>query len=375
MDRFELGTRRFRMRFSYDVAAATDCDRSDVIRTRITLCLLLLALLLAGCGGPQPPVDNYLTRLGRSLDRDIEPAAERLAPLPRARDLQIDLLPGSIDLLDLFALRGCELNITIGKSNSSLGKVAADSQRLLLELEFLALAPACIQSLDTREDEELVTTLKAAVASKREQLPARIWNATLGGPEFRSFWKRPNRLADYPSATGSQVTTALARLAELSRLWMEGNFLAGLDELEDLLGDIRRGDGGELLASLDLQRSGLAAARPALDERLDPNPICFGKTPSPEGRIVDNVVRKYFIGEVQPWSVQVARRRADLMPPVLALEAQLSSITPAAYQSWVLERDLLLESAVAAPREHARSLAALLETCGLRPGVDPAKPG
>ncbi len=337
--------------------------------------MLVLAACLSSCSGSDAPVDNYLTRLGRSLDRNIEPEPERLPPLPRARDLQLDLLPGSIDLLDLLALRGCELTITIGKSNSSLGKVATDSQRLLLELEFLALAPACIGALDPAEDEELIATLTEALASKREQLPARVWNATLGGPEFRSFWKRPNRLGDYPADTSGQIATALERLAALSAQWLDGDYAAGSEELEPLLADVRRGDGGALLASLDLQRAGLAAAEPALQDRVQPAPICFGNTPSPEGRIVDNVVRKFFIGEVQPWSVRIARRRADLMPAVHALESHLDAVMPTAYRDWSGQRDALLASATEAPREHARSLAALLDSCGLRPGTDPAKPG
>ncbi len=332
--------------------------------------------LVAGCdGGSGLPVDNYLTRLGRSLDRSIEPAEQRLPPLPRPRELQLALQPGSIDLLDLLSLRGCELNITIGKSNSSLGKLASDSQRLLLELEFLALAPNCITSLDPQDDGALVATLEAAMASKRQQLPARIWNATLGGPEFSTFWKRPPRLADYPANTGSQVPTALSRLAELSDQWLQGDYRAGSEELENLLGEVRRGDGGALLASLELQRGGLAAAAPALEERRQTAPICFGNTASPAGRVVDNVVRQFFVGEVQPWSVALARRRAELMPPVLALESSLVAVMPAAYHNWSQQRDQLLTSATKAPREHASRLADLLETCGLRPGVDPAKPG
>ena len=91
--------------------------------------------------------------------------------------------------------------------------------------------------------------------------------------------------------------------------------------------------------------------------------------PSPEGRIVDNVVRKFFIAEVQVWSVQVARRRNQLMPPVLALEQSLRKAMPDAYRTWARQRNQLLASATDAPREHVRDLAALLESCGLRPGV------
>ncbi|MCX2978320.1 DUF3080 family protein [Candidatus Marimicrobium litorale] len=336
-----------------------------------TWILLLAASLMSGCiERSSVPLDKYLTRLGRSLDRPITMNIDRLPPLPRSRDLQLEQPSQSIGLLDLLALGGCEISITIGNLNSSLGKLASDSQRLLLELEFLSLAPACIDSLNPATDAELIATLQAAMSEKRRMLPARIWNATLGGPEFRAFWSRPRRLGNYPANTGGQMITSLARLAQLSSDWLGGNYQAGSDELERLLGDIRLGDGGALLTSLDLQRAAFAATTPAIQQRLEEAPICIGKTPSPEGKIVDNVVRKYFIGEVQPWSVQVARRRGEIMPPVLALELNLRNTMPAAYQAWSHERDELLETAADAPREHAGHLAALLESCGLRPGAD-----
>ncbi len=344
-------------------------------RNRLSV-LLLAASLVGGCSeSSSVPLDKYLTRLANSLDRPITVNVDRLPPLPRSRDLQIDQQSQSIGLLDLLALNGCELSITIGNINSSLGKLASDSQRLLLELEFLSLAPACIRSLDQTTDAELITTLQAAMSEKHRMLSARIWNATLGGPEFRAFWKRPHRLDNYPANTGGQISLSLARLAELSSQWLDGNYEAGSGELERLLGNVRSGDGGALLAALDLQRSALAAAAPAIQQRLDGASICLGNTPSLEGRIVDNVVRKFFIGEVQVWSVQVARRRNQLMPPVLALEQSLRKNMPDAYRTWARQRDQLLNSATDAPREHARHLAALLESCGLRPGVDPTQNG
>jgi hypothetical protein len=332
-----------------------------------------LSLALTGCGlGQGAPVDNYLARLARSLERNIEPTGQTLPPLPRARELRIELQQGSLDLLDMLSLHHCELNITIGKSNSSLGKLAGASQRLLLELEFMELAPACIAALGARGDAELAQSLRQAWLEKRRQLPARVWNATLGGPEFRQFWKRPGHLGDYPSATGAKVPTALARLEQLSRAWLAGDYAVGRDELEPLLAEVRKGDGGILLAALELQRAGLNAAQPALRQRLDTAPLCLRGTPSPEGKILDTVVRKFFVGDVQPWSVRLARRRGQLIAPVQALEAALAAAMPTPYRAWTEQRDRLLESGTSAPRRHARMLAELLESCGLRPGSDDA---
>lgn len=329
----------------------------------------LAVLLLAACSpGAGPPLADYLERLGRSLDRDIVQESTESLALPARRDMSKSLPGESIDLLDLLSLGGCELSVTIGKRNSSLGKLATASQRLLLELEFMAQAPACIDSLDQAGDAELANTLRTALGAKRRQLPARIWDATLGGPEFRDFWKRPRALGDYPASTGARVPTAITRLDQLAAEWLAGNYLAGHRELEPLLAVVRRGDGGALLLAFTRQRSGLAAADRAIESRGANAPLCFEKRPSPQGRILENVVRDFFAGRVQPWSVKLERRRLQLMPALRALEQRLAAAIPDPYRDWLERRDAMLTDAVAAPRRHATALADLLETCGLRPG-------
>ena len=82
----------------------------------------MLALAACGAGG-ETPVPNYLARLGRSLDLPPESPSAGPPTLPRSRDLHIDLQAGSLDLLDMLALGDCRLDVTIGKSNSSLGKL------------------------------------------------------------------------------------------------------------------------------------------------------------------------------------------------------------------------------------------------------------
>ena len=94
-----------------------------------------------------------------------------------------------LDALDFLALRGCALQVTIGKRNSSLGRLAPPSQALLLDLEFLRLAPACIDQLRAQQETELADLLRSAANHKRADLPRRVFNATLGAEEFQSFWQ------------------------------------------------------------------------------------------------------------------------------------------------------------------------------------------
>lgn len=342
----------------------------------VTAVMVALLGLLVGCGigsdDASHPLTFYLARLERTLDLAFPDTASSALPLPRSRALSLALASSSIDMLDMLALRNCALETTLGKSNSSLGKVATASQRLLLELTILAQLPDCIASLDADDEASLLVALRTAQEDKLEQLPARIWNATLAGPEFRRFWQSSGALGQYPDNTGSEVPAALARLAQLSQRWLSGDYMLGHEELETLLDQVRRGDGGSLIYALAQQQSSLQAAAPGLQQRLTDPPLCFGKTPSPEGRILETVVRKFFAGELQPWSVRLDRRRQQLMPPVLALEEQLAMAVPPEYAEWQTERDSLLASSINAPKAHALLLAELLDSCGLRPGSGPA---
>ena len=335
-----------------------------------------LTALLAACDlvsrAGEHPLTSYLARLQRTLDVTFVSQENAVPALPRSRVLTLELDTGSIDLLDMLALRDCALETTVGKSNSSLGKLATASQRLLLELEFLAQLPGCIASLNPSDDQALIVALREAQHRKREQLPARIWNATLAAPEFRAFWQSDGKLGAYPDNTSSQVPTALARLAQLTNAWLSGDYMSGHTELEGLLDQVRRGDGGKLLYAIDRQNQGLESSQAGLRHRLSEAPLCFGNTPSTAGQILETVVRKFFIGQVQPWSVRLQRRRQDLMPPVLALEQQLEIAMPPEYAHWRQQRHALLASAVDAPKTHALLLAELLESCGLRPGINPA---
>jgi len=152
----------------------------------------LLALLLAGCGSQSPdaPFEEYLTRLGRTLSVERGAASPLALPqIPRPGELRLDLASGSLDALDFLALSGCALQVTIGKRNSSLGRMAPPSQRLLLELEFLQLAPPCIRHLQDAGRGELAATVQEAAELKKKQLPALIFNATLASEEYRDFWR------------------------------------------------------------------------------------------------------------------------------------------------------------------------------------------
>ncbi len=323
-------------------------------------------LLLQGCGngGPEARYDDYLGRLGRTLE--VEPEsweAALLPPLPRTGRLRIALEGSSVDTLDFLALRGCALQVTIGKRNSSLGRMASDSQRLLLELEYLQLAPDCVETLRERGRDGLADELESAWRRKRDQLPALVFNATLANREYRALWRRPAVLGDYPEATGSGVIVALEAVNREVRRWLAGDYRFDNAGFELLLSEVAPGDGGALGAALGLQAAALGAADSMLRRRMARGPLCTGGLRPEAVEILDNVVRKFFVGGIQPWSAAVERRRQQLLPPLRELERLLDAALPAAYRSWAAERDRLLADWAGAPRRHVEHIQRLQAPC------------
>ena len=330
------------------------------------LAALLLCLVLVGCAkpGPDDAFQNYLSRLARTLDQRVPDRVEPDWPrMPRVSELQLTLEGSTLDTLDFLALSGCAVQVTIGKRNSSLGRTAPPSQRLLLDLEYLELAPDCIASLEKDDESALADTLESAWQQKRAQLPARLFNATLASDEFRAFWRKPRALQDYPAQTSSRIITALESITALARQWQAGDFSADNQGFEILLSEVAIGDGGALLWALSLQSGWLAAGDSLVAAREQVGPLCGPQLRWPEADILQTVVHKYFIGEVQPWSAAVGRRHHELMTAFRALESEMTTALPPGYLEWRDARDRYIELTTAAPQNHVAALKTLLDPC------------
>ena len=334
------------------------------LRPRLWMAALALA---CGCSspGPEAAYRDYLARLGNTLGVDPPPSVPRSPPRPpRSGQLQIELPGDKLDALDFLALSGCELQVTIGRRNSSLGRVARPSQWLLLELEFLRLAPDCIEKLHGESRDELAVTLDAAWRLKQRQLPARIFNATLGSDEYRSFWLPGRQQGLYPAVAGSRASTAAASVDARVERWLAGDYSADGRAFELDLGDIAGGGGGVLLMELLVQQDWRARADRMVDARMARGPLCAPSIRHGAADILPNVVRRYFVGGIQPRAANMNSRQYALLPPVLSLEQQLGDTLPLDYRQWMAERDDALRSALAAPRRHVRQIEKILAPCG-----------
>ena len=330
--------------------------------------LLVCLLALAGCDdtaqGPEL-LSEYLNRLSTVTGSALT------APTPFPPELDLPQAPrtelpatNQIDLIDFLSLSGCELQINLGRRNTQLGRTAAPSQRLLLDLEFMELAPACITLLRDRGDTELANVLHLASLERRGLLQQSILHAVLMGPEWRAFWQRPAALLAYPTHTNSLIIASLSRLSQLTASWLGGSWAASNREFELLLSDLRAGDGGALMLAHYLVARDLTRANELLEAARVQAPLCPYGQPTARSNALNRVVTQFFVGQVQPWLVRLRQRKEALHQPIKALEAPLGAALPPDYIDWAMQRDQLLATQTQVIKTHVETIQRTLAACG-----------
>lgn len=156
----------------------------------------LLPLTLLGCGDQhqaEAPWEAYHQQLESSLDNGpIEPSSPpNIAAFPdrEARLFEIDETRDS--LLNVYALRECEITSLVAARNNQLGKVAPPSQQWLYErtlwqrliLCWTSDVPGALSS-ENRERLQRLTAIKTA------QLPYVSWNAIFDSDEWTDNFAR-----------------------------------------------------------------------------------------------------------------------------------------------------------------------------------------
>lgn len=323
------------------------------------------------CGTPNTGparLDDYLTRLERAVEDHRPPAPLQRPPrLNEARLKKLAIQSGAISLIDFLALSGCELQINIGRRNSTLGRNASSSQALLLDLEFLHQAPPCIAMLKSQGDEQLANTLEVMAAERKHFLPQRIFNALLAGPEFLALWRLPPELDNYPARVGSDVVASLDYFDAAIRQWLNGdysiNFATHNTELEGHLATLRSGDGGALLLASTILNKALEQASKLLTHSNENRPLCPQGRVSRRAEIAQNVVAKFFTAQTQPWLASVHARRHSLMAPIISIEAQLAGVLSTNYRQWQQQRNEALIATATAPRDHIATIKTVFSSC------------
>ena len=191
--------------------------------------LLTAATLLGGCNADPQNRDSFATQ-----------PAHAIPQIPPTRQLRISLPLGTFPTIDFMALHGCALQITLGKYQSRLGRFASDSQRLLLDLEYLSLAPDCVALKQSEQQPALAEQLRQEHQLRLQQLPSRVFNATLANTEFQQFWSgHSNRRAN--NAEFRLTLSAITAINASTMRWLSGDYQASNIEFEIQLSEVRKG--------------------------------------------------------------------------------------------------------------------------------------
>ena len=100
--------------------------------------------------------------------------------------------------------------------------------------------------------------------------------------------------------------------------------------------------GDRLLRSIDLLGRHLEAAATALEERQAARPVCLNGSPTPRGRTLQTVFRKFYVGGIQPYLARVHRRGDQFFETFERLYQSQQAPVPQAYAAYYdthLDRD------------------------------------
>jgi len=347
------------------------------------LLLSCLSLLLAACGADEATslADRYASRTSNAIDVDIDlqlkPPAELYSPLAPRRERLAEVPEIREGLLDLIDLRHCSLMQLVSERNTSLGRVAKPSQRLIYELKILPEINRCLSALSGDEEKsELRTKLEQYAQTKREGFAPLLLNAIYNTDEMERHFS----LGQPPISPGDEgylapLVESLERFGLLAQLtqqknWQTPEFTESLETAYETL--YRTDFGARWISSMALLTQTLNQASTGIEQRLAGRPICFNRKQNSKSEILWNVFVKFYVGELQPYIAQVEREGKEWSRLNKAILQPLSEIPESRLVALYFETDEsspLWGPYLQARQRHTTAWQTLLEQCDLRPGA------
>lgn len=343
----------------------------------------LLLVLLSACSAetPENRLKDYAQRVANAIDYPVDLQLDATIPAyPRTRERWLEVEELREGVVDVFDLRRCGLMELIGERNSSLGKLALPSQRLLYELRFLPPLRQCIDTLASQavrdEDEEvLLKRLQEIEQVKRQQLPRVLSNAIFNSNEMEIQFSRSH--PPLSTTQAGQITALLPVLEQFEHLvalsqtpqWQLPQWS---DRLEQHYGTLyAQPFGAPWLKSLTLLTQTLDQTAAAIEARLQQRPICFNNRPNNRARIIHSVFTGWYADQLQPLMSALHRSGTEWRKGLEPLYTHLP-VTPAldAYFSATLsdQEDSLWQQYIKARDRHTTAWQRLLGQCGMMPG-------
>lgn len=337
---------------------------------------LAMVGMLSACGSDSSTAvwRDYAERIGRTLETEVErePSQVQLLPFPSRRQMLLPEQEVQMSLLDFLGLDSCNLQVLIGRRNSSLGKVMPASQRLLYEQRLMLALQQCLQREDVAAEAKV--WMEDVLAAKRDQRPQIFWNTVMASPEMEQFFSR--------SLARPRVVDSEARLEWAMSLGYLFRWQARLGEavsieeteLEFAYNGLRRGEyGAQLLLAMEEAEQWLSIATGVIHSRLAQRPLCPQGRPTPKAEVMQTILTKYYAGQIQPYLARLNREGEAMVTAFENLRLPPRQVLPPAFVSYydaylTREPTALYQRYRRAIRLHAKAWQALLAECGMLPG-------
>ncbi|MBR9905868.1 MAG: DUF3080 family protein [Gammaproteobacteria bacterium] len=259
-------------------------------RWRIFSLAIALSALLVGCG--DNPAEQQWQAYHQQLADDLaQPGIERADPVnigdfPERSERLIDIPETRDSLLNVYALRECQITSLVAARNNQLGRVAPPSQQWLYERTLWQRLSACLNSQvpDQLSDEDR-TRLEQLTATKTAQLPAVSWNAIFDSSEWvKSFARASQPLSNVDEVALTSQLDAIEYLQQMTDHQFDLDWQQDSATLENHLKTLQeRPLTAEVLRTLLLASQRLTEANALLTQHSDATHCLRGwETPSVE---------------------------------------------------------------------------------------------
>lgn len=345
----------------------------NVMKAPAYLLLLLLFTVTTGCQKQvADELDDYTIRVARVLEQDIVTFKTNPLPYQTAQDNAITIKGQSINLLEFLKLNKCKLGQAVAKGNSALGKVAAPSQKMHVNRDFLRYAPECIELLK-EEDPELSETLNLAYEEKRNQRMAIWWNAWTGHKEWQGFSSTATSAIEMEMESPYlwQSLKSLDYAIEQGKQWQTQNWQYNETQMEEMLKQLLFSESlGRWLHSMVLLEKTLIETAQVLEARFKRKALCSVTQDKRQSDILFNVFRKYYAGKVQPYLSKVHRFGEELSLKLETLNGLIRrQAVPDSYHNWHENILNIKTNFDAANKRHVKAWQTTLRTCNLMPAA------
>lgn len=328
--------------------------------------LILLTLLVQGCSpSVEDQLKDYTVRVSRVLETEIKPHALSPRPYQASQSNRINLATQTIDLLDFLKLNRCELGKAIAKRNTILGKVAAPSQVMHFDRDFLLLAPACIDQLK-ESNPTLSQQLEQAFSQKYQDRLNIWWNAWTSFEEWQSF----TTIAATPIEIGTESAhlslslQALDFAIQQGHTWNIGkNLTYDEQEMENHLKQLRFSESlGRWLASIVILNKTLTETASILEANHD---LCYLNKNNPKAKVLFTVFQKFYAGKIQPYLSKNYKYGEALVNRLNKMAHHVQP--PESFNIWLTEVYQLKQTMEQNNHRHIQAWQAVLSSCGLMP--------